>query len=883
MANRFDQVAAPARFSPLTFEEQSFAPLALRAREDGMMNARDEILSEMANIEVPGQFQDEVDRERDGMRGEINDLAQKIQKEGAGNLNYMNDFRNLRNKYNQSVSKTGNIGRAAGAKTEVDAMKVAYLEDAINIKHQPAEIAIQRFEEEKQKYFEGLPSQLSKFKGSLPGFTPAFAPPSADSFEVFSKLAAAAKGIDKKAVGDFHFEEGPLDADGESTGYIVVSDSGDAEHNIALNNNASIDSLKQLMERHLLDPNSDVNRNLVYRGLDPSDYLKDADLWADMQRNTSTVDETTYKGQYNMGLNGGKTKVKAPVKVTVPPGKGSLQEETSGMRKLVNSTDTVSIEKAIIDTQNDKELSPAQRTKKITELNLALKYKMELEDGSKDTETTKFKETMDPLIAGDEYWSDKGIYTYADMLDYIEDPEVETDNVLSVVDGLNPTEQAKFNGVTRPNMVAAFKAEYSEYELKEGEAISDGNPTGGGNTLQTPAQLLALRESALLFNKNRFKDDYTKLSNELLTPSVLYGLSVEGDDKTFRKAITDGFSAINYENLQNQGLLSIADEDGYFPIGDTGRANSTSTKGSKPFKKFNDDMANASSKEFTFTGLNDGGITGDSQLVFSVRTKFGEGKFRDHSIAVSLDPEKLSTITEQFLNPDGTYYGLLDKESRFVLDGIRDKNRYGDVATDLKFKMDEAVAAGKGVEIFDEEGTTTVKANALQVLTDSNVRHKRNGNYFGKFLFIDPYDNVNDYAVIINDDNSYSTYKRDSDGNKTLMTFNDYSQKEMAMLAHSKGALGDMAGNEAAWLEAGKYATIKDIADSIPDLQTASNSVIYSDSPRFMQGLNEFADMMELLSPEDRNHPDTIRKAALIFDEYIGKLPISSRQFKLIL
>ena len=881
MANRYDQVAAPARFSPLTMEEQSFAPLALRAREDSMMNSQDEITHELNNIEVLDKYQDEVNKERTAIQEEMKAFADKIQKEGVGDINTVHEFRNLRNKYNSAVSATGNIGRASAAKTEVDAMADAYLQDALT-KGQSAERALVKFEEEKTKYLDGLPSELSKFKGSLPGFTPAFAPQKQDSFEVLNKIAEAATGIDKTKTGDFHFVEQKDEETGEVLGYTVVSDSGDADLNEEINNNAAIAKIKLYMEKYLLDPSSNINKDLVWNGRNANELLDDAMVLADAKLKRSTVDEDKHGGTVNFGGGTkGKNKV-APLKATIPPGEATLQSHTSGMRKLVNSTDSTDLEKQIKETTDSDTLTAKERTGKLNELNHALLYKMKLE--SED----KFVKTMDPLVANDKFFSGLGIETYEELLDYVDSDEATATHLLELQNEKVLSEE-KVGDIYRKATADDISLQEAADKIlgKHDPSLNEasGTATGGGKRDMSPAERLYLKDSSLRMKKNVWSNQYDTLSNELLTPSILYGVGFSEADTKFSEALSKGMSNQSLVNLQNQGLMTIADDDGYFPIGDIKAANETSTDGGKQFKNFNSDLENANKVTWGLTGINDGGISGDSQLVFDVTADYGEGNNKTFSVAVDLDPEKISNITEQILNPNGSFYKLLDQKSRYVLDGIRDKNRYSDVATDLQMNIDKAAEEGRPFEAYDEIGTATIKANSLQALDDQNIRHKSNKSALAKYLFVDPYDETSDYLVAINKDHSYSMYKKGADDIEIPMTFNDYSKKEMGMLAQQQSKIGMMSDVEleAEWLEAGKYATIMDLWDANPNLQTTANSVMYSDSPKFLKGLNEFNDLIDTLLPEERNHPDTIKKAAAIFDKHLANLPIKSRQFKLIL
>ena len=129
--NRFSQVAQPARFSPLTFEELSFAPITLREREDALMDERDTLLQELAEYESPEKFKPFIDQRKAALESSINDLASRIQEEGVNNMSLVNEFRNVRNAYKKEVSATGPIGLAAGMQEHFNNVRALYMEDAV--------------------------------------------------------------------------------------------------------------------------------------------------------------------------------------------------------------------------------------------------------------------------------------------------------------------------------------------------------------------------------------------------------------------------------------------------------------------------------------------------------------------------------------------------------------------------------------------------------------------------------------------------------------------------------------------------------------------------------------------------------------------------------
>lgn len=852
MANRFDQIINPARFSPLSFEEMSFAPIMLRGREDEIMNTRDELLNEMANIEVLENFQDEVDAEKMQLTNEINTLAETIQKEGAGNLNYLNQFRNLRNKYNKMVSSTGNIGRAAQAKVDIDTMRQVYLEDAINNKKQPADRAIQKFEEEVQKYVSGLPSELSKFKGSLPEFTPAFAPNSVGLIDEMNKISEMATGINTEELGDFFFERAP-------DGSLVAYNRKTGEQT----NNSQIDALGQLLEKTLLDPNSDLNRNLVWRGIDPEEYLDDIDNLINMKRKVASSDVSTYAGQLRAPATESSDTDTLP-----EPGKGVLQATSAGRKVITNSFDSNTITEELKNIQSDDSITDNEKARKTTLYNHALQDKLQLE------ENQKFKDEMKTNLSTNPYWASRGVTTYDDYIKYTEPVTALGNTIRKTLPKTGSPEIDKLQKMTNEELVQEFNNPTSKYSNIFGEDnINFRSEFGGarGSVRNTVNGLM----SGLETQKQQLRKEYSRLSNELLEPSTFYLLGLEEDDLEFRNLLNKSIENLDVVALQNSGLMELANEEGLFSA-TMKRANSTQTgEEGERFEKFNTQLSNASDVKWDLIGINDGGTTSASQLVFNVKAKVGKNNV-SHNVAIELNPDKLGAVSEQFLDPKSTFYQKMNPEARRVLDGIRDKNRYGDTATDLRRFMNS------GTEVFDSKGTASVKANAQQALSDQGINVKRSDSTLAKHLFISPFSD-NDYSVLINEDDSYTAYKRDSSGNVTEMNFNDYAMKQVAMTLHKAGRINELETEKDFWTKWGKANALYNLREMLPNLEETKGAVVYSLDDNFLEGVRKYDTEIHNLSKEKRASQPAIDRAAELFDQYIGSLTMRSKLFKEIL
>lgn len=870
MANRFTQPAAPARFSPLTFEEQSFAPLMLRAREDQMMNARDAILQEMANLQVPGMYQGMLDETRAGLESELNNLADRIQKEGAGNLNYLSEFRNLRNKYNQQVSASGNIGRAVGAKAGIDAMQSAYMQDAL-AKGQPAEAAIRNFNAEVNKYLGGLPSDLDQFKGDLPAFMPEFAPNNVGVFESMGEASKLLTGAMEEIEGDFWFEQ----ADDGSI--YAVNNEGRIT-----SNSENLEALTNFMQSTLLNPDSDLNRNLRWRqgdDFDPQSYLKDIENLANMQKKYASANVQKYAGTVSKaapGLTGTQKKEKG----------AHFQRMANGIAKVAGSFSSASIKEERANIQNDPTLSDEEKAQRTHIYNLALQDKYLLENDLvirngkpvARTDGQSFKQNMDPVVA--EIWGDQGITTYEQWSKFME--EMPSALIETGIKKLESVVQKGSNLEANLNQLKSM----STSEIKDAieGRVGPDNPAyviyeNRGNSFSLASMYNQEMNKYAAKNK-KIEENYETISKELLEPSSYYMLGTEGDDKKLRQLFNEGFGALDYDAISKAGILSIADENDEFElVGYAGRRpNATSTKGGKVYEEFNEDMKRAKSVDFNIMGINDGGLTAPSQLVFDVKMDFTgtTKKNKTTRVAIDLDPNNLNEISKQVLNKDGEYYELMSPQARRIIDGIRDKAEYGNVVTDLSLELSE-----KGGSPYDDKGTASIKEASKKALGSRNINIRSSDSFIANELFVNPYAKDADYAVMINPDDSYTVQKR-VNGESTQMTFNDYATKVGASKAFTDGKTGDYQQDNTPYVKYGKASTLHQLALSAPDLESVEGLVMYNYNPKFLTTLRTYWNEFEGLTQAQLNSPEALDRAAELFDD-IANLPVSSRQIKLIL
>lgn len=864
--NRFNQIINPPRFSPLTFEEQSFAPLVLRDREDSLLNAQDEILNQMANIRVAEPYQEMFNNTRQQLTDEMNDLASRIQKEGANNLGYMNEFRNLRNKYNNLVSANGSIGRAANAHEQISLMKDLYMKDAAT-KGWDAATANRNWAMEKSRYTNDLPEDLETFTGAMPEFNPTWAANKVDLVEKAQEYSELAKNaMDSYSGGTFKFKQVP------GVG-IVAYDQNDKQ----IANTEQIDALAGLLERELLNPNSDLNQSMQYQGINPGEYLGDVELLTNMMRKTTKDESATYRANVTPKPTGGYKPAK-----TKEPGKGNFDNVRKGMARVeASSTEAEAMSKKK-ELALREDLTETEKEALTTQYNHIISKKRALNNALKTDAGKPYVEEMDKAIADSGAMQARGINNFADYQAY---EQVAPGRELKSLIG-QYTEQAF--AFRNPNL--------SEQDLDDRDALLGVLSLSDEEATQlienaTPEQ------QAYLYNNNFIpgmsstdfiertnarvqeandvftdvaRDNYEEAYKELLTDSKFYQLGITDDDRAINSSVSKGIMAnTDFDNLAVEGLLRISGEDFIFdPDAPTGNAAS----GAEEYEDLNMALAREGAK-VEFKGVDDGGTTGNPSLMLRVKSQKGDFDYT-RDVAIEMDPEKMPNMFANVFTPNGSIYESFSRNGQAILDAVYDKTRYRGVATDLR---------DQEIPVFTESNTANIKGHARMSITDNGVSYGTLDKNIKDMYFVN-HEDTNDYAIFIDGaDEAYVLERQGADGATETMTFLDYAKNKGANNA------GRLLDNGYASPQFYKYSTTRDILNSIPDqdldtIGQVGSSPVYNNSEEFKKGLEK---AREILSPFMRTRaqvPDgIIAQVSAIFDEYIAPLEVRSRSFKELL
>lgn len=258
---------------------------------------------------------------------------------------------------------------------------------------------------------------------------------------------------------------------------------------------------------------------------------------------------------------------------------------------------------------------------------------------------------------------------------------------------------------------------------------------------------------------------------------------------------------------------------------------------------FLDNLSSANLK-FTFGAINSGSAMAGPEIVYSMQIGNGDdAKKYDFSIDLSK-----GGYGEELLAVGSSLYNSLDPEGRTVLATVRDNIQYAGLATHV-------VGLDDPGHIYNNEATANIVNHSTQRTSEQfkyNVKNKKNPNKLDEViqdsLFIK--DDGNQYAIRMNDDGSYSTYKHEPGSpRETPYTFGDYIEKETMAQYAQKNIKNEeeftyeyLTGPEGkAWKEDMQIKAMETILDVTGDIENLSNTlVIYNESKRFKDAVQEW-------------------------------------------
>lgn len=696
--NRFSNLQQPERFSPLSFQELSFAPITLRDREDTILNQQDELLNTLNNIEVPDIYQDQFKSESDKYRSKIEQMAKQLQSEGAGNLNILGEFRNLRNDFNKSISKTGNIGRAAMVQADIDSNKDAFYKFAIDQGwgNNP-ELIDQKWQEELEKYKKNLPTDLNKFSGRIPEMMPSQAPKNVDLAEEMTKLSKII-GENAEALKDFSLVPGPIDPEtGKPTNFIIVNSEGQEVTNVP-----QLNSLKNYIEKQVFDSSSGLNAALRFRGMSPEDFLGQVDDLVNVMSSVKQVSGNSYAGQTAVTKN---TTTKTGTGKTPKVKTARLVETDNGNTRVQKSNTSGNIKNQILEINQDPTLTPEEKNAEITRLNHLLVKRQKLENNE------SYKKAVNAELMKDDFFSTMGITNINDYNEYITSPEANETIRQRVVSA----------GTGAPGTLMNTGQTMAEYAQEKFQNLSE-----------------ALPEAAF---------------NDFVINSSYYSLGTNEDSDKLNSSFGSAIQNLNLKAFATRGDLAIRNITG----GDD--PDESTTIPHTDYEGFALDIANAGTEkvDYKLKAVETGGLAGKPSIIFDVKAKVGDNTHK-YTASLFLDNNPQSKDILRTLEEE------LDPSSASVIRSIKDNLEYSSVKTVIQ----------PDVVNFDKSSTVNILEHAAKRDRTENVVSYV-GDGMDNFKFVK--NDGSNYSISINQDNSYSTYKEDEDGNVIPLTFYDHFKR----------------------------------------------------------------------------------------------------------
>lgn len=248
-------------------------------------------------------------------------------------------------------------------------------------------------------------------------------------------------------------------------------------------------------------------------------------------------------------------------------------------------------------------------------------------------------------------------------------------------------------------------------------------------------------------------------------------------------------------------------------------------------------------------------------------------------------------FTNNLLSESEPLYQMLDAEGKGKIDAIRENIAYAGLATADPIKA-ERLDPNRPNEIFTQEQTNNILSHANKRNTElfgyvpksqRNMSKVEQMAYDSQFVKNDG----NKYAVVVNNDNSYSTYKRSPKGEEVPYTFDDYYKKELAA-SFVTGNLTNPNKYTEEYLDSPEGKTVQEnskieilrgMHESASDIDNPeTNMLLFSDDPHFRNVMSEFHKLAKegesvFADPEKR-------KTALSLFGTLSRMKVNTRSKK---
>jgi uncharacterized protein YjhX (UPF0386 family) len=291
--NRYD-TASVAKFSPLSFQELSAAPLAMRQKHDSLDAQRELLRQGLAKTNPHEKYYEEAVRLKDELNNQITSQAELLAKEGV-NPNSQADFLKLNRDYQETMSPTGKLGMINAHNVNLQSTYKNYIDEAIKANQSPAmaklhaDMAIKKH----------LQQPLYDERGRVVDFSAGNAAPEyMDNIKWINDLAANV-GFDKTSWAQ---ASSGLSKSNDGTRFVVNS----SAKGLTKDNVERLNRLAERANSEVSNPTSRIRQNIDYNFQNPQTELNNMlnHLYSKREREDGVTDRSYSKDNLNWSDKG---------------------------------------------------------------------------------------------------------------------------------------------------------------------------------------------------------------------------------------------------------------------------------------------------------------------------------------------------------------------------------------------------------------------------------------------------------------------------------------------------------------------------------------------------------------------------------------------------
>lgn len=281
--NRYTNLS-PSVYTPFSMQEILATPLAMRKKNDDLLEKTDLISSGLAKVDPHDKYFEEAIKLKNDLNSKIQNAIKKLNSEGFNN-NTNNEIINLNKEYNDLISPTGKIGQINSHKKQVAETIKEYQDSAIKNKWSKAET---------EKYInEALKNHMSEKpwdeKGSIAKFKiNKEAPLRYDYYKEFDDLAKSAGMNTKEFAKATSQLLGP-----DASGYNAQQ-----SKSYAFKHGKNSEQLQKALDtfvNRLNNPDDAMYKSMDYEGLNKQKLLETLGIQKDVYKKDNISSELSNK------------------------------------------------------------------------------------------------------------------------------------------------------------------------------------------------------------------------------------------------------------------------------------------------------------------------------------------------------------------------------------------------------------------------------------------------------------------------------------------------------------------------------------------------------------------------------------------------------------